>query len=300
MKEVNLAGIDLQDIQIFLAAAEYLNYSAVGRMLRISQSTVSKSIARLEAGTNLILFFKHSGKVYLTPSGQELQHRLSNILAQFEAALTEAHRIQACEDERLRIGFPNPDDSSRILGYVQAVRQAFPGSQITAEIHDFQVLRAKLIANELDAIFTVLFELESLKGRDVAWKVLQYLPLCVFVPEQNPLSQKEKLTFDDLRNERFIVHSPSMVPGYLKLLNETCAPYGFTPIISKYADNFGTFLMALLVGEGIIVGDELMASNFPPNVRCFPMEGTNSGKVLVWNKNNASKCLQHFIRVCSK
>lgn len=300
MKEVNLAGIDLQDIQIFLAAAETLNYSAVGRMLGISQSTVSKSIARLEAGTKLILFFKHGGKVYLTPAGQELKRHLSGMLAQFETALTAAHRIQACEEERLRIGFPNPDDSARILGYVQAVRQEFPESQITAEIHDFQVLRTKLIANELDAIFTVLFEVDSLKGRDIAWKVLQYMPLCVFVSEQNPLSKKDKLTFADLRNERFIVHSPSMVPGYLKMLNESCAPYGFTPLISKYTDNFGSFLMALLFGEGIIVGDELMASNFPPNVRCYPMEGTNSGKVLAWNENNTSKCLQHFIRVCSQ
>lgn len=300
MKEMNYAGIGLQDIRIFLAAADMLNFSAVGRALYLSQSTISKSIARLENSTKLILFIKQGGKVHLTPAGRELQSRLSGVLGQVETALTEAHRIQACVEDRLRIGVPNQSEAPHILRYVQLVQKEYPACQISVEIQDFSTLRAKLLNEELDAIFTVLFEADSLDCADIGWKLLRALPLCVFVPPQNPLAQRETLSLADLRNEHFIVHSPSMVPGYIKLINETCAPYGFTPLISKYTENYGSFIMALLMGEGIIVGDALMASSFPPEVRGYPLEGTTSGKILAWNKANPSRSLQHFVRICTE
>ena len=300
MKEVNLAGVDLRDIQIFLAAANALNFSAVGRSLHLAQSTISKSIARLENSTGLLLFVKQGGKVRLTPAGREMQKNLSGVLNQIESALTEAHCVQACLEDRLRIGFPNPSDSSQVLRYVQLVQKAFPQCQVTVEVHDFSTLRTKLLNGDLDAIFTVLFEAESLNNTDIRWKLLQALPLCVFVPPQNPLAKKDTLSVADLRNEQFIVHSTSMVPGYMKLISETCAPYGFTPLISRYTENFGSFVMALLMGEGIIVGDDLMSSSFPADIRCFPLEGTSSGKILAWNQTNLSKSLQYFVRICTE
>lgn len=300
MKEIDFAGLDIQDIQIFLAAADMLNFSAVGRALHLSQSTVSKSIARLEHSTRLILFVKHRGRVHLTPAGFELQNGLTGVLGQIETAFAEAHRIQACVDDRLRIGFPAPSDTPQVLRYVQQVRKAFPQCQVSVDIHDFATLRSKLINNELDVIFTVLFEADALEGADISWKLLQEMPLCVFVPPQNPLAKKDTLSVADLRKEKFIVHSPSMVPGYIKLINDTCAPYGFTPIISKFTENIGSFVLALLMGEGILVGDELMSTNFPPEVRCYSLEGTSSGKIMAWNQNNPSRCLQKFIRVCTE
>lgn len=300
MKETNLAGIDLQDIQIFLLAAEMLNFSAVGRTLYLSQSTISKSIARLENSTELVLFVKQNGKVRLTPAGRELQKNLSGFLNQIETALTEAHRVQACLEDRLRIGFPNPSDSPQVLHYVQLVQQAFPQCQISVEVHGFSTLRTKLLNGDLDAIFTVLFEADSLNNTDIGWKLLQALPLCVFIPPQHPLAKKDTVTVADLKNEKFIVHSPSMVPGYIKLINDTCASHGFTPIISKYTENIGSFVLALLMGEGILVGDNLMAANFPPDVRCYPLEGTSSGKILAWNQTNLSKSLRYFVRICTE
>jgi len=300
MKEIDFAGVDIQDIQIFLAAADMLNFSAVGRALHLSQSTVSKSIARLERSTKLILFVKHSGRVHLTPAGHELQSSLTGVLGQIETAFADAHRIQACVEDRLRIGFPNPADTPQVLHHVQQVQKVFPQCQISVDVYDFATLRSKLLNDELDAIFTVLFEADALESADISWKLLQAMPLCVFVPPQNPLAKKNSLSVADLKNEKFIIHSPSMVPGYIKLINDTCAPYGFTPIISKFTENFGSFVLALLMGEGIIVGDDLMSTNFPPEVRCYPLEGTTSGKILAWNQNNPSRCLQKLIRVCTE
>lgn len=300
MKEIDLSAIDLRDIRIFLAAADLQNFSAASRALYLSQSTVSKSIARLERSTNLILFVNHGGKVRLTPAGRELQNKLTGVLGQIETAFTDAHRIQAHMEEHLRIGFPDPSDTPQVLHHVQQVQKAYPQCQISVEIHDFSTLRTKLINGELDAIFTVLFEADALDGTDISWKLLQALPLCVFVPPENPLAQRESLSVADLRNEEFIVHSPSMVPGYLKLINDTCAPYGFTPRISKFTENIGSFVLALLMGEGIIVGDDLMSKNFPPEVRCYPLEGTTSGKILAWNQNNPSRCLRTLIRACTE
>ena len=297
MKNIDLSGIYLQDIKNFLLAAESQNFSSVAREYDITPSAVSKSIARIENATNLILFTRHQGKIRLTPAGRKFHEKLSDFTTAFENAAAEAHKTQEGITGRIAIGIPNENVMPELVRYIEKLRNIYKGLDITAGIYDFNTLKNKLQDGSLDVIFTSYFENTSFENTDIRWKIISEMPLCVFVPSSNPLSKREHLTIGDLRTERFVVHSPSMVPGYMKLINELCESYGFTPLIGKYSDNLGSFIMDLVFGDGILIGDELLKSNFPDSVKCFPLEGTKSGSIVAWDSSREDNAIRDLIRI---
>ncbi|MBQ9030170.1 MAG: LysR family transcriptional regulator [Parasporobacterium sp.] len=300
MKDIDLAGISLQDISNFIQAAESLNFSQVARDNEVSPSAVSKSIARLENATNLILFTRHQGKLRLTPAGKKFREKLEDYIVSFELAAVDAHKLQDGIRESLSIGIPNENVMPELLSYIRELKKTYAQVDISAGIYDLNTLKTKLQEGMLDLIFTSYFEREAFQNTPIRWKIVKQMPLCVFIPESNPLSKKNSVSIADLRSEKFVVHSPSMVPGYLKLVNDLCRPYGFTPLIDKYSENVGAFIMDLVFGNGVLIGDELIKSNFPESVKCFPLEGTVSGNIIAWDASSESKLLKALIRIILK
>lgn len=64
--------IDLSRIQTFLYAARYLNFSEAGRVLKLSQPTVSHHIKTLEQELGVSLFVRQGGAMTLTDAGKVL------------------------------------------------------------------------------------------------------------------------------------------------------------------------------------------------------------------------------------
>ena len=67
-----MAAMDWNDLRYFLAVAEQGSTLAAGRALRVSQTTVARRIAALEAATGVILFDKRQAGYGLTPAGEQL------------------------------------------------------------------------------------------------------------------------------------------------------------------------------------------------------------------------------------
>src|SRR5215210_569904 len=86
--------LDWNDLRYFLAVAERGSTSAVGRTLRVSQTTVARRLSALEVATGLTLFDRHQGGYRLTADGDALladAQRLGQAGEAFqEAALARA------------------------------------------------------------------------------------------------------------------------------------------------------------------------------------------------------------------
>jgi DNA-binding transcriptional LysR family regulator len=64
--------MDLQRLESFVYAAEYLSFSEAARLLHLTQPTVSHHIKMLEGELNLELFNRAGGKLQLTEAGRSL------------------------------------------------------------------------------------------------------------------------------------------------------------------------------------------------------------------------------------
>lgn len=118
--------------------------------------------------------------------------------------------------------------------------------------------------------------------------------LAVFVPKSNPLSQKEQISFSDLRSESFIALSADVDSEYILLLNRLAAEAGFIPRISCYIPNENSFKINLIMGNGVVLADSACALE-NEYIKKFEFPDKPNGTVLAWKtKNNVGKVDQLF------
>jgi DNA-binding transcriptional LysR family regulator len=81
--------MDLNLLSVFEAVARTTSFSAAAKELGLPKSTVSRSVARLEADLRVQLLFRTTRQVSLTASGTELYDRVAPLLRGVKAAVGE-------------------------------------------------------------------------------------------------------------------------------------------------------------------------------------------------------------------
>ena len=73
--------LTLQELEIFLTAAEHENFSEAGRELHMSQSAVSQTVQKIETRFGMKLFIRTGRLVQLTGAGELLMALAKELLA---------------------------------------------------------------------------------------------------------------------------------------------------------------------------------------------------------------------------
>ena len=113
--------MDTTQLECFVQVAEGLNFHRAAKELHLSQSTVSKQVASLEAELKGALFVRSTRSVALTPFGEEFLLDAQEILRIAYSASNSAHqRLMA---DNFTIAYSDPNELGVLSDAIRALRQ---------------------------------------------------------------------------------------------------------------------------------------------------------------------------------
>jgi DNA-binding transcriptional LysR family regulator len=145
--------MELRHLEQIVEICRQGSFSAAARKLGVAQPTLSKSIARLEAGLCLKLFERDGGAARPTSFGEFLAGRAERMLRDASVLSRDLEQLMIREDGRLRIGF-GPVPRIRLMdGVVERVFQAFPDLQLEVRQGDGHSLTGAVNDGRFDLVF---------------------------------------------------------------------------------------------------------------------------------------------------
>lgn len=287
-------------LQYVIKTIELGSFSRAAKALHVTQSTLSKSVQNIEQTLNLEIFIRDRNNLIPTEAGLSLHRDWSSIIQSMEESIENARFFSGGTLGTLKIGVLNSHKSEAYLwDYTEEFREQYPKVALTIESNGPDVLHKKLIEHELDVIFTVRYDVETLFWRDHHIEIIKDTPLTVCMRKDHPKAEKEVWDVEDLKDSNLIVISSLHVPSYNSMLVELCLQHGFFPNIHYNAQSANSQIYNLAGKNDVFICDKYHIDYDAPNVVFRPLGGTHSGVAMVWQSED-KPYLKEFLDIVLK
>ena len=195
--------MDLHYLEIFNTVAKYQSYKKASTILHISQPALSVQIKKLEAQIGLKLFNRIGNKICLSENGLMLQKYTTEIFAlvdDLEHSITNTHNFIGGP---LNIGGSNTPGSYILPEIMGSFKKIYPNTTFNLHIGNTSEIAHLIESGSLDIAINGG---KCIYSNHIYAEELFQDKLVVVASPQNPYSQKDIVTVDDLKDMSFIAH----------------------------------------------------------------------------------------------
>ena len=129
-----------------------------------------------------------------------------------------------------------------------------PEADLSFEYASFSQWRSKLLRDEVDVVLTIAFDAGEAET-ELELEEICTCPKLVCMLRSNPLARKERVTYEDLRGQRFVGIREQETPRYAAYVREICLRQGgFTPDIAVWTSNAHGLISALQRDDEVLTG----------------------------------------------
>lgn len=272
-----LDGVELiEGLRWFIALAETEQVTAASDMLRISQPTLSRRLARLERDLGGELFHRHGRRLELNDRGRVLLEHARRASAELSAAQREIAAFDSPDRGTVRLGFLHSFGTWLIPQLLRSYRQHRP--QVSFSL--YQDAARALVDRIVDGRDDLAFVSPRPRTALVRWAPVTHQRLALAVPADHPLAGLRTLDLAAASNEAFIgMHEDY---GMRRIFDELCAEAGFVPNVVFESSELATIggLVSAALGVAVMPWQEPQA--WPEGVILVPLRGAGRDIGLVW------------------
>ena len=209
--------MNILHVKYAVEVARLGSLSKAAESLLVAQPNISRSIKELEADLGISIFSRSAKGMILTPEGEEFIGYAQSILKQIDE-VDRLYKRGAPKKQRFSISVPR-------ACYISEAFAEFSKSisDDPAEIFYKETNSQRTINNVLEKDYQLgiiryaenydRFFKEMLEEKGLAYEMIAEFSYVVIMSRENPLANKEELTFDDLAPYIEIAHADPYVPS---------------------------------------------------------------------------------------
>ena len=284
-------------LQCFLAAAKYENFTKAAETLYIAQPVLGRHISNLEKELGFPLFERSRKTVRLTKYGNLFAEFARDTVERYEAMTRVVHEELRQNSMTLKIGSVDGQLVENYFGpALKNAMENYPNLRISVSYYSSSVkMFDAMNAGETDASIAGMVAIRKLQT-PVRYRQIGVMRCCFVVPASLPQAQKENVTPEDLRDVRFILRSEEDGRSSRTLQLEIANRYGITDFLE--VPNIATLLAMVRSGVGVTVVMDTDELCFDPGIRKVYIPNAHAfDEYLIWRKDNANPAIAEFCKV---
>ena len=194
-----------EQLSYFIAIVENDTFFDAACEMNISQSSLSKQIMKLEKELDLTLFDRTTRSATLTQAGEFFYNESKQLIEHYKLTLENIEKFKSLHENKLHIAVLPIQTQYNLNALFNSFRKENPDIELQiTEVEDGRLIEG-ISKNEYDLIIAreTMFDKSQFKTYPLAKD-----ELIVAISSEHKLSQRDKLTLDDIKNENFILMNP--------------------------------------------------------------------------------------------
>ncbi|MGW5129860.1 LysR family transcriptional regulator [Streptomyces sp. XY006] len=229
----------------FAGVARTEHVTRAAREMNVPQSTLSRSMARLEQDLGVDLFARHGRTVSLTPAGRTFLTSVERALAEVGRAVEEVRADADPTTGKVAFGFLHTMGAETVPGLLQAFRADHPRVRFSLVQNYGEAMLEGLRAGDLDLCLTSPVP----DAPDLVARRLDEQKLRLVVPDGHRLAGRRRIRLAEAADETFVTLEPGY--GLRRITDDLCAEAGFKPRIAFEGEEAETLRGLVAAGLGV-------------------------------------------------
>ncbi len=235
--------MELKNLRAFVEVVRQNGFTAAGKILCATQSTVSKAVRQIEDEIGAPLLDRAAPKPRLTAVGEAVYARALRLLAERDDLLAEIAELRGKKRGVLRLGLPPVGSGILFAPLFARFRTLYPGIDIRLAEHGSARLEEILRLGEIDFAASLLPVDEDFEFHEIRRD-----PLMTLVAADHPLSQRRKIVIDDLRDMPLILFESGFAQN--RVIINACHRAGFEPVVAARSSQIDFIIELAAAGVG--------------------------------------------------
>ncbi|MDO8188552.1 LysR family transcriptional regulator [Conexibacter sp. JD483] len=235
-----------EELHWFVVVAECEHVTAAATRLHVSQSALSRALARVQADVGVPLFDRDGRRLRLNRYGRLYLEHARRALAQLDAGRAELEQeTGASGSGTVALAFLHTFGTWLVPALLRAFAAVHP--QVTLELA--QDSASAILTALRDGSADLVVTSPRPDDPSIAWHVLTSEPLRLAVPPGHRLAARRRVRLAEVAQERFVAMKPAY--GIRGVTDEICAAAGFAPQIAFEGDDVATLRGLVEAGLGV-------------------------------------------------
>src|SRR4249919_3098537 len=239
--------VDTEALRWFQQVADGVTVTEVGEMYWITQSGVSRGLARLEAEVGTPLLRRSGRTLRMTHAGAVFKRYVDGVLHALDDGLAAVDQLIDPETGTVAVAFQVSLGTWLVPHLVSRFRDTHPGIHFVLQQARDELVSSVLGGGRVDLEITALRP----TVRTVRWHRLLAEPLCVAFPAHHPLTDRSEISLKELSAEPFVMLRPTSL--LRQQSTELCEKAGFRPTVALEGDDLPTVRGFVAAGLGVAI-----------------------------------------------